>query len=125
MTKALPEDLIKYGLIPELIGRIPIIARLEELDEDAMIHILQEPRNALTKQFEKLLKMDNITLTYDQKALRVIAKAALQRKVGARALRSIMEEIMLDIMYQAPDEKEQREIVITEKDVLKHVSLLD
>ncbi|MFA5928540.1 MAG: ATP-dependent Clp protease ATP-binding subunit ClpX [Candidatus Margulisiibacteriota bacterium] len=124
-SKVLPEDLIKYGLIPELIGRIPITTTLQELDEDSMIHILTEPRNALTKQFHKLLKLDNIDLDFEEKALKLIAKAALQRKVGARALRSIMEEIMLDIMYHAPNEKEPRKVTITEKDVLRHVSLVD
>ncbi|MFH1429444.1 MAG: AAA family ATPase, partial [Candidatus Margulisiibacteriota bacterium] len=124
-TRVLPEDLNKYGLIPELIGRIPIITTLHELDEKAMISILEEPKNALTKQFQKLLNIDNIHLTFEKKALQVIARAALQRKVGARALRSIMEEIMLDIMYTSPGNKEPRNINISEKDVLKHVSLLD
>ena len=124
-SKILPEDILKFGLIPELIGRIPIVSALQELDEDAMIKILTEPRNALTRQFQKLLKIDNVNLSFDKKALHLIAKASLQRKIGARALRSIMEKVMLDIMYHAPTNKEEKNMVIKEQDVLKHVSLLD
>ena len=123
MAKVLPEDLLKFGLIPELIGRIPILTSLKELDEEAMIRILKEPRNALTKQFRRLLSLDNVDLSFDDEALQIIAKAALQRKVGARALRSIMEEIMLEIMYVAPNDEKLREVIITKQDVLNHVSL--
>ena len=125
MSKVLPEDLLKYGLIPELIGRIPIITTLKELDEEAMIRILKEPRNALTRQFRRLLALDKVDLSFEDDALLIIAKAALQRKVGARALRSIMEEIMLEIMYTAPNEDKPRAVTITKQNVLDHVSLLE
>ena len=124
-SKVLPEDLLRFGMIPELVGRIPIITSLQDLDEASMIAILTEPRNALTKQFTKLLLLDKVEVSFKPDALRLIAKAALQRKMGARALRSIMEEMMLDIMYTAPENKELIKLVIEEEDVLKHVSLVE
>ena len=96
------EDLLKFGLIPELIGRLPIIAPLHELNEAALVRILQEPKNALTKQYEKLLKIDGVDFTINEDALTLIARIAIERKVGARALRSIFEELMLDTMFEAP-----------------------
>jgi len=114
------EDLLKYGLIPELIGRMPVIAALHELDEGTLVRILQEPQNALTKQFKKLMAMDSVTVDFGGDALQLIAKVAMKRKVGARALRSIMEDIMLDWMYTAPSGK-KKTINVSKADVTKYV----
>ena len=100
-----PEDLIKYGLIPEFVGRMPVVATLDELDEAALVKILTEPKNALMKQYQKLLSLDNVRLKFTDGALSAIAKKAIQRKTGARGLRSILEEIMLDVMYEIPSQK--------------------
>jgi ATP-dependent Clp protease ATP-binding subunit ClpX len=110
------DDLVKYGLIPELIGRLHMITTLNEIDEDAMIHILTEPKNALTKQYKKLFTMDNVNLTFEPDSLTEIAQKAIKRKTGARGLRSIMEDVMLDIMYELPEYKNQT-VTIT-KDVV-------
>ncbi|MDD2698599.1 MAG: ATP-dependent Clp protease ATP-binding subunit ClpX [Arcobacteraceae bacterium] len=110
------DDLVKYGLIPELIGRLHMITTLNEIDEDAMIHILTEPKNALTKQYKKLFTMDNVTLKFEQDSLIEIAQKAIKRKTGARGLRSIMEDVMLDIMYELPEYK-NKTVTIT-KDVV-------
>ena len=106
-----PEDLIKYGLIPEFIGRLPVVAALEELEEDALVRILTEPKNALTKQYAKLLELEGVALEFRPEALRQIAKKAMQRKAGARGLRSIMESALLETMYELPSVDES---VITE-----------
>lgn len=98
-----PEDLIKFGLIPELIGRLPVIATLEELDEDALINILTEPKNALVKQYQALFGIENVGLEFEEGALRSIARQAMERKTGARGLRSIVERCLLDTMYRLPD----------------------
>ena len=100
-----PDDLVKYGLIPELIGRLHMSAVLQEIDEDAMVHILKEPKNSLVKQYTKLFKMDDVELEFDEESLKAIAAAAIDRKTGARGLRSILEEIMLDIMYELSEYK--------------------
>jgi ATP-dependent Clp protease ATP-binding subunit ClpX len=110
------DDLTKYGLIPELVGRLHMIATLDEIDEDAMVHILTEPRNSLVKQYTKLFNMDNVTLKFDKNSLKEIANAAIERKTGARGLRSILEDVMLDIMFDLPDYKDKT-ITIT-KDVV-------
>ena len=102
LRHVLPEDLLKSGLIPEFIGRLPVVVTLDALDEDALVNILTEPRNALVKQYQKLLEMDGVRLTFDEGALRLIAKEALQRKTGARGLRSIIEGIMRNVMYDVP-----------------------
>ena len=102
LRHVLPEDLLKSGLIPEFIGRLPVVVTLDALDEDARVNILTEPRNALVKQYQKLLEMDGVKLTFDEGALRLIAKEALQRKTGARGLRSIIEGIMRNVMYDVP-----------------------
>ena len=102
LRHVLPEDLLKSGLIPEFIGRLPVVVTLDALDEDALVNILTEPRNALVKQYQKLLEMDGVKLTFDEGALRFIAKEALQRKTGARGLRSIIEGIMRNVMYDVP-----------------------
>ncbi len=100
-----PEDLVKFGLIPEFVGRIPVISRLAELTEDDMVRILTEPKNCITKQYAKLLSMEGVSLSFDEEALREIAKKALKRKTGARGLRAIIESLMLDIMFDAPEHK--------------------
>jgi len=111
-----PEDLQKFGLIPELIGRIPVMAILKALDEDALVQILTEPKNAITKQFQKLLSMDDKVLHFEPEALRLVARIATKRKVGARALRTIIEDLMLDYMYDAPSSSEKT-ITVTTKQV--------
>ncbi|MBT5856471.1 ATP-dependent Clp protease ATP-binding subunit ClpX [bacterium] len=116
-----PEDLLKFGLIPEFIGRLPILAPLHELDETALLSILKDPQNALTKQFQKLMKMDNIDLTFKDDALVLIAKIAIKRKVGARALRSIVEEIMMDHMYNIPEDGKAKKITITKDNVTQYI----
>ncbi len=107
-----PEDLLKYGLIPEFIGRLPIIATLGDLDEDALVRVLTEPKNALVKQYAALFDMENIKLTITDDALRAIAKKAIERKTGARGLRAIMEDNLLELMYDIPDMKDVSEIII-------------
>jgi len=109
------DDLVKYGLIPEFIGRIPVCATLDPLNEDTLKSILTEPRDALVKQFKALLSMDNVNLTFEQGSVSAIAREAFARKTGARALRSIIEELMLDLMYSLPSQKEVKEFTITEK----------
>jgi len=113
-----PEDLIKYGLIPEFIGRLPVVATLEELDETALMQILTEPRNALTKQYQRLFEMENVDLAFDQDALKAVAKKALERKTGARGLRSIMENVLLDTMYDLPSMQNVGTVEIT-RDVIE------
>ena len=108
-----PEDLIKYGLIPEFVGRLPVIGTLHELDSDALVQILTQPRNAITKQYARLFEYENVKLRFTDDALEAIAEAALRRKIGARGLRMIIEEIMLDLMYTLPGQKKIRECVIT------------
>ena len=114
-----PQDLIKYGLIPEFVGRLPVVAILGELDEASLVKILVEPKNALTKQFQKLLSFDNVRLKFTDSALSAIAKKSVQRKSGARGLRAILEEIMLDVMYEIPSQKGIKECLITEDTVMK------
>ncbi|MCG6959155.1 MAG: ATP-dependent Clp protease ATP-binding subunit ClpX [Ignavibacteriaceae bacterium] len=114
-----PEDLLKYGLIPELIGRIPVIAPLHSLSEEAMKNILTEPRNAIIKQYKKLFLMEGIELEFDPFAIDAIVQKAMERKTGARALRSIVEDLMLDIMYDLPDKKNIEKCMIT-KDVIEY-----
>ncbi len=116
--KVEPEDLLKYGLIPEFVGRLPVIATLNDLDETALVAILTEPKNALVKQYQKLFEMEGVTLTFEDEAVRGIAKLALERKTGARGLRAIMESILLDIMYNLPSYKDVEEVKIT-KDVVE------
>ena len=110
-----PEDLMEYGIIPEIIGRLPVICTLETLDEDALLRILTEPKNAPVKQYEKLLSMDNVTLEFQEDALRAVAKKAIERKTGARSLKGIIEDVMLDVMFDIPRTSEKRKVVITEQ----------
>ncbi len=112
------EDLIQYGLIPEFVGRIPVIATLEELDEEALVRVLTEPKNALIKQYKQLLALEGVELEFTEDAIREIAREAIQRKTGARGLRAIIEEIMLDIMYEIPNMPGVKKVVI-DKDVVR------
>jgi ATP-dependent Clp protease ATP-binding subunit ClpX len=109
-----PDDLLKFGMIPEFVGRLPVITSLEELDEPSLIDILTKPRNALVKQYKKLLEMDGVSLKFTDGALRAVARAAMKNKAGARGLRAILESAMLDIMYDVPSRRNVREIVISE-----------
>ena len=113
----LPEDLVKFGLIPELIGRLPIITALHGLDEEAMIKILTEPKNSLVKQYQKYFEMENVELVFEKEAIEEIAKLALKRKIGARGLRSIIEGVMIDLMYEIPSKKEVSKVITTKEAV--------
>ena len=118
LAKAMPEDFFQFGMIPELIGRLPIFAPLTTLTEDQLVQLLTEPRNALVKQYTKLLAMSGVRLKVEKPALRAMAKQAIERGTGARALRSIFERLMLDVMYEAPGDKTIDTITITEDVVL-------
>ncbi|MCJ0933341.1 ATP-dependent protease ATP-binding subunit ClpX [Virgibacillus halodenitrificans] len=118
LSKVLPEDLLRYGLIPEFIGRIPVIGSLTPLDEDALVEILTKPKNALVKQYEKLFQIDNVELEFEEESLREIAKKAIERKTGARGLRSIIEGIMLDVMFELPSREDIERCIITKNTVL-------
>ena len=108
-----PEDLVKFGLIPEFTGRLPVITSMKELSEDDLVRVLTEPKNSLVKQYVKLLKMDGVSLSFEKDALRALAKKALERKTGARGLRAEMERLMTDIMYEAPGNADMKEVVVT------------
>ena len=114
-----PEDLLKFGMIPEFIGRLPVVTALEELDEPTLVNILQTPRNALTKQYRRLFELDGVTLKFTDGAMRAIASEAIRRKTGARGLRAILENAMLDVMFEIPSRKTAREVVVSEDVVLK------
>lgn len=118
----LPQDLLKFGLIPEFVGRLPIIATLEELDRKALIDIVTKPKNALVKQYKKLLKMDNVELEFEPEALELIVDKAIERKTGARGLRSIIEEIMRDIMFEIPSNPAIEKCIVTKETVLNGAS---
>ena len=115
-----PEDLLKYGLIPEFIGRLPITATLEELSEENLVEILKRPRNAIVKQYKKLFDLENVKLTFTEGSLRGIAREAMKKKTGARGLRSIMEKVMLDVMYEIPSLSNVKECVISEEVIVNH-----
>ena len=119
MAQLQPEDLLKFGLIPEFIGRLPMIVTLSPLDEEALIRILTEPKNALCRQYAKLLSFDNVELEFTPEALRAIAAKALERKSGARGLRAIIESVMTDTMYELPSMEGVKKCIITEDAVLK------
>jgi ATP-dependent Clp protease ATP-binding subunit ClpX len=112
-----PEDLLKFGLIPEFVGRLPVIATLEDLDEAALVTILTEPKNALVKQYQRLFELEDVKLTFTDDALKAIAKRAIERKTGARGLRSIMEDILLDTMFDLPSLASVQEVVVNEEAV--------
>ena len=119
LEKVQTEDLLKYGMIPEFIGRLPILATLHELSEDALIEILVKPKNSLTKQYMRLFEMENVKLRFTQEALVAVTREALKRKTGARGLRAILEQTMLDVMYELPSLKNVRECVVNEDVILK------
>lgn len=120
LQQAQPEDLLKFGLIPEFIGRLPVIVALHPLNEDALVRILTEPKNALVKQYQKLLAMDHVELEFDDGAIHAIARQAIERNTGARGLRAIIEKIMQHVMYEIPGMKDVRKCIVTEDVVLKH-----
>src|ERR687891_430400 len=123
-----PQDLIKYGLIPEFVGRLPVVGTLHELDKPALMQILTQPRNAITRQYQKLFEYENVKLRFADDALEAIAESALERKIGARGLRMIIEDLMLDLMYQVPNQKKVREVTITREVVLakdKPITLIE
>ena len=116
--QVLPEDFVKFGIIPELIGRLPINVALDLLEEEALEKILVEPKNAITKQYKKLLELDGVKLSFDDEAIKAVAKLSFERKTGARGLRAIMEDVMTDVMYEVPSEDDIKECVITKEAVL-------
>jgi len=122
LSKVLPEDLLRFGLIPEFIGRLPVIASLEQLDEAALIEILTKPKNALVKQYQKMLEMDGVELEFEEDALKEIAAKAIERKTGARGLRSIIEGIMLDVMFDLPSRDDISKCIITKDTVMKNTA---
>jgi ATP-dependent Clp protease ATP-binding subunit ClpX len=119
MSDCQPEDLIKFGLIPEFVGRLPVVGLLEDLDEYALIEILTRPKNAIIKQYQRLFEFENVRLKFSEEATRAIAKQAMARKVGARGLRMILEELMLDLMYHLPSQKKVKEFEVTREMVEK------
>ena len=120
LAKIQPEDLLRYGLIPEFVGRVPVVVTLNPLDEDALVQILKEPKNALVKQYQKLLEMDGVTLEFEEEALRYIAKRAIERKTGARGLRAILEKIMLNVMFDIPSRDDVEKCIITKETVINN-----
>ena len=119
LSQVQPEDLLKFGLIPEFIGRLPMIAVLDDLDEGALVKILVEPKNALTKQYKKLFEMENVQLRFTEGALGAVARQAIERKAGARGLRAILESIMLEVMYEVPSDPDIKEVIVSEDTVTK------
>jgi len=117
LRQVMPEDLLKYGLIPEFIGRLPVVVVLDALDEDALVRILTEPRNALTKQFKKMFELDGVELEITDEALKAVARKAIALNTGARGLRSIMERTMLDIMYEIPSRQDVKKVLVTEETI--------
>ena len=113
LKEVMPQDFIKFGLIPEFIGRVPVVVSLDALDEDALVRILQEPKNSLVKQYKALMDMDGVALEFEPDALREVAKTAMERKTGARGLRSVIEKTMMDVMYEAPSNENMKKCVIT------------
>ena len=116
-----PEDLQRFGLIPELVGRLPVAVHLTDLDEDSLVRILEEPKNALVKQYQKMFELEGIGLTFDPEALRTIAQKTLDRGTGARGLRSVIEDFMRDVMFELPSRTDVREVVVTADCVDKDV----
>ncbi len=117
LSQLIPEDLLKFGLIPEFIGRLPVLASLEQLDEEALVRILTEPKNALVKQYQKMLELDKVELEFEEDALKAIAKEAIERKTGARGLRSIIESTMLDMMYELPSREDIVKCIVTKETI--------
>ena len=121
LENVLPEDLIKYGLIPEFVGRLPVVATLEELDEEALVRILHEPKNSLIRQYQTILEFEGVELKFTDESLAAVAKEALKRNVGARGLRIILEELMLDLMYTIPSQRDVKQILINEEVVASRI----
>ncbi|MFN8389216.1 MAG: ATP-dependent Clp protease ATP-binding subunit ClpX [Bdellovibrionota bacterium] len=119
LNEVQPEDLLKFGLIPEFIGRLPVLATLQELSEQALIQILTEPKNALAKQYQRLFEMENVKLKFTDDSIRAVAKQALVRKLGARGLRSILEEVMLELMYEVPSQQDIKEVIVSEDTITR------
>ena len=119
LQQAQPQDLIKFGLIPEFVGRLPVMGILDDLDEGALVEILTRPRNAISKQYQRLFEFENVRLKFTDDALHAIAREALNRKVGARGLRMILEELMLDLMYHLPSQKRIKDFEVTREMVDK------
>ena len=118
LGQVLPQDLVKFGLIPELVGRVPVTVTLQSLNKEDLVRILTEPKNAIVKQYQKLLELDDVELQFDQEALETIAETSLKRKTGARGLRAIMENVMMDTMYHAPSDEDLKYCRITKEAVL-------
>ena len=123
LKHALPQDFVKFGLIPEFIGRVPVTVSLDLLDKEALIRILCEPKNALTKQYKKLFELDGVELEFEEGALEAIVEKAVERKTGARGLRAIMEAVTLDLMYHIPSDESIKKCVITRADVEKSLAI--
>jgi ATP-dependent Clp protease ATP-binding subunit ClpX len=117
LKEAQPEDLLKFGMIPEFVGRVPVLATLDELDEDALVDILTKPKNAIVKQYQKLFEFENVRLRFTEGALRAVSRQALARKSGARGLRAILENAMLDLMYDTPSRDDVEECVVGEETI--------
>ena len=117
LDKVETEDFLKFGLIPELIGRLPVTVTLEELDEEALVEILTKPKNALVKQYKELLKLDDVELEFEDEALHYIAKTAIEKKAGARGLRGVIENTIMDIMYEIPSRNDVAKVIITKEAV--------
>ena len=122
---ALPQDFVKFGLIPEFIGRVPITVSLDNLDREALIRILKEPKNSLVKQYTKLFELDGVDLSFDEEAIGAIADKALERKTGARGLRAIMENVMLDLMYRFPSAEDISDCTITKDVVVENLNAIE
>lgn len=120
LRQIMPQDLIKYGIIPEFVGRVPVVVSLDALKEEDLIKILKEPKNALLKQYQALFDMDKVDLSFDDEAVALIAKKAYDRKIGARGLRSILENVMMDIMYEIPSDKKIKKFTVT-KEMVENV----
>ncbi|PSR22096.1 MAG: ATP-dependent Clp protease ATP-binding subunit ClpX [Sulfobacillus acidophilus] len=120
LAKIMPDDLLKFGLIPEFVGRLPVVVTLDALDEEALVKILTEPRNALVKQYQKMLQMDSVELEFKDEAVRAVSREAMRRNTGARALRAIIEDIMLDVMYEMPGRSDIAKCIITREVVENH-----
>jgi ATP-dependent Clp protease ATP-binding subunit ClpX len=125
LRQIVPQDLVKYGLIPEFVGRLPVVGTLTELDEDALVKILTEPKNALIRQYQRKFEFDNISLKFTDGAIRAVAREAHKRKVGARGLMMILEEILLESMYVLPSEKKVKEVVITKEMVERQAPVFE
>merc|ERR1711965_821514 len=121
LEKIEPGDLLKYGLIPEFVGRVPVVVSLHELDEEALVRILVEPKNALVKQYKKLFELDEVDIEFEEDALKAVAKMAIDRKTGARGLRSILENTMLEVMYEIPSREDIKKCIVTKETIEKKI----